>query len=199
MKKILSLILLLTAFMARAEYVKVSEFTDTYGTHNVGVLILESSDPLVVVNFDSSSDDQIMLLYSFSQLNDLITFLKQVKDKFAEWANVAISNNVTEITKRMPLKAPTAVALWEQDGEVCTTGDNVVIEPLFSNDGDSGKKFHIFNAISIADTDNSSITNTVHVNFGNTMQIQGLINALNVQRLRNAAAGRDRTVNDLFK
>lgn len=198
MKKLLSLILMLTAFMARAEFVKVAEFTDTYGTHEVGVLITEKNQ-LVAVDFDSSTDAQITLLYSFSQLNDLISFFKQVKDKYVEWTKVAIDNHVTEITKRMPLESPTAMAVWSANDEVYATNDEVVISPLFSNDGDSGTKFHVFNAISIVDSDNSSVTNTVHLNFSNAMQIQGLINALNPQRLRNAANGRDRTVDQLFK
>lgn len=198
MKKLLSLILMLTAFMARAEFVKVAEFNDTYGTHEVGVLITEKTK-LVAVDFDSSSDAQITLLYSFSQLDDLINFFKQVKAKYVEWSKVALDNHVTEITKRMPLEAPTAMAVWSDNDEVYATNDDVVISPLFSNDGDSGTKFHVFNAISIADSDDSSVTNTVHLNFANAMQIQGLINALNPQRLRNAANGRDRTVDQLFK
>lgn len=200
MKKLLCLIFILSAFVAKAQFVKVSEFTDTYGTHDVGVLNTQNGS-VIVVNFDSASDDQIMMLYDFTQLDDLITFFKQLKDKFSEWTRVALDNKVTEITKRIPLQAPTAMALWEEGDEVYGTEDEVSLEPLFSNDGDSGRKFYVFNAIGLKDSDDPSKTNTVHMNFKNAMQIQGLINALNPQRLRNATRKSTATsdIDALFK
>ncbi|MDE7124915.1 MAG: hypothetical protein K2O12_00325, partial [Muribaculaceae bacterium] len=120
---------------------------------------------------------------------------------YIDWVKVARDNNVDKITKRMPLESPTAVALWYDDDDTYTTTDTVVFNPLFSNLDESGRNFYVFNAVSIKDKDNPSKTNTVHMNFQNSMQLQGIINALNPSRIREAArrATSSSSVDDLFK
>lgn len=199
---VLFVLAMVSVLTSQAEYRKVSTFTDTYRTHEVGVIVNNDGSWFALVDFDSSTDNQISLAYSDSQLEDLQKFFKDLKAKYIEWVNVARENNVAKITKRVPLESPTAVALWSDGNETYATTDTVVFSPLFSNKDDSGRNYYVFNAISIKDKDNGSVTNTVHLSFENAMQLQSIINALNPSRIRDAARqapSSSSSVEDLFK
>lgn len=208
MRKLITLFLFIAiaATSMRAEYRKVATFQDNYNTHEVGVTVTESGNWFILVDFDSKTDNQVSLIYSPGQLDDLYRFFKDLKDKYLEWVKVARENGVDKITKRMPLQSPTAVAMWVNDNDgVSYSTDTMVFEPLFSNTDNSGQKFYVFNVVAVEDKDNSSITYNVHMNFQNAMQLQSVINALNPSRLREAArrpaqrSSSSGNLDDLFK
>ena len=126
-------------------------------------------------------------------INNFRTQLAYCKNKFIEWEQVAKRNNVYDFKKEIDATFPN-VELWWVGLEWCSSHKKNFIKPLFLvNNGDAS-----FGAMGGAKHwNNEFITQTFYMLFETANEIQSLIDALNIPRIKSVLS-RDAQTNALF-
>ena len=115
MKKLLFIIALLMPGVSFAQE-RVAEYHSDYFDKNYEISIsTEKNDPSIVSNVyievaGERERETVTLDYKYPLL--LLSSLKEVRNKYAEWVKVAEDNHVTEMTKEIPVDMPSVTVCW---------------------------------------------------------------------------------------
>lgn len=131
--------------------------------------------------FDENGDTSICLNFDSETIVDFIAFLENVKSKYIEWKNIAIANNVSDMTKEMEFRTPSCTACWFWVDE-WHFSFGVKLKPTFVILDDGRMVVMIIKEFTASD--NRYITNTMYMVWGCEQDIDSMINALNVDEMR---------------
>ena len=195
MKKILLLIActLLTTSMY-AEKI-VATYTMSGTKRNVEAGIDGKGDLNIFIQVVGESSDYVMIRVEGEE--DIKRFRTQLafcKNKFIEWEQVAKRNNVSDFKKEIDARFPN-VEVWWVGLEWYSTNKKNFIKPLFLvNDGDAsfgatGDAFHWANEF---------IFQEFYILFETANEIQSLIDALNITKIKSVLK-RDIETDALFQ
>lgn len=115
MKNFLILFFLLSSISAFAQK-KVAEYhSDFYGKDFNIAISTDKNDPSTISRVyitvaGERLDETVMLEYSHPIL--LLSSLKEIRNKYAEWIKVAEDNHITDMTKEIPIKMPLVTVCW---------------------------------------------------------------------------------------
>lgn len=142
-------------------------------------------------------DDCDYVLIRVEGEEDIKRFRSQLafcKNKFIEWEQVAKRNNVSDFKKEIDARFPN-VEIWWVGLEWCSSYKKNLIKPLFLvNDGDAS-----FGARgAVTHWKNDFITQTFYILFETAAEIQSLIDALNIPKIK-SSLNRDIETDALFK
>ena len=129
---------------------------------------------------DENMKTDICLNFNSETIVDFITFLENVKSKYIEWKNIAVANNVSNMTKEMDFRTPNCTACWYYVNEWYFNFD-VKLKPIFMV-LDDGRIVVMLNKEFTA-SDNRYITNRIYMVWGCEQDIDSMITALNVDAM----------------
>ena len=141
------------------------------------------------------SNKNCSLIISSDKLPEFIAFLKNTKDKYVEWKNIAIENNVTDMTKIMSYTTPICHIGWYYMDKWYFCFDQT-LQPMFMILDDGRMVVTIINEY--ASSENRYITETIYMAFGAESDFDSLINALDEEAMRAVYASKV-NVDVLFK
>ena len=126
------------------------------------------------------SDYVMIRLKGEEDINKFITQLTYCKNKFIEWEQVAISNNVSEVRKEINVTFP-SVEVWWVGLEWYSSYEQNFFRPVFLvNDGDAS-----LGTMGVATHwANEFIDQEFYVLFETANEIQSLIDALNIRKIK---------------
>lgn len=131
---------------------------------------------------DENMDSSICLNFNSDTIADFILFLENVKSKYIEWKNIAIANNVSDMTKEMDYITPRCDVCWLYGGEwFFSFGQK--LKPTFMILDDGRMVVIIYKEFT--SSSNRYITDTIYMAWGCEQDIDSLIKALNVDEMRN--------------
>ena len=195
MKKILFLIAftLLTTSMY-AEKI-VATYTMSGTKRNVEAGIDDKGALNVFIQVVGEYSEYVMIRVSGeADIRKFITQLTYCKNKFIEWEQVAKSNKITDFKKEIDATFPN-VEVWWVGLEWYSSYKMNLIKPLFLiNNGDAS--FGTTGAVT--HWNNEFITQTFFILFETANEIQSLINALDITKIKNAL-NRDMETDALFQ
>ena len=156
---------------------------DDKGALNVFIQVVGDDCEYVLIRVTGEND-----------INKFKTQLAYCKNKFIEWEQVAKRNNVSNFKKEMDATFPN-VELWWVGLEWLSSHKQNFIRPLFLvNDGDAA-----FGAYGTATHwNNEFITQTFYILFETPYEIQSLIDALNITKIK-SSLNRDIETDALFQ
>lgn len=112
MKKLLvSILLVFIATSAFARFVEIGKYTSYMKEYAVNADLEKYS-----IRFDvygSRGSRVLIVLKDAGAIDNFREGLIQVRDKYAEWQRVAIENNVTELTKKIPVAFRPVEMAWD--------------------------------------------------------------------------------------
>ena len=115
MKKLFILICMLCSISTYAQ-TTVTDYHSDYFERDYDIAIAtEKNDPYTIsdVYIDvagKTKRDAVTLDYKNPSL--LLSSLKEVRNKYAEWVKVANDNHITEMTKQIPVDMPSVTVCW---------------------------------------------------------------------------------------
>ena len=156
---------------------------DNNGALNVFIQVVGEYNEYVLVRVTGEKD-----------INIFRTQLAYCKNKFIEWEQVAKINKVTDFKKEIDARFPD-VELWWIGLEWCSSYKQNFIKPLFLvNDGDAS-----FGAYGAATHwNNEFITQSFYILFETAYEIQTLINALDITKIK-SVLNREAQTDALFQ
>ena len=156
---------------------------DDKGTLNVFIQVVGEYNEYVLVRVTGERD-----------ITRFKNQLEYCKNKFIEWEQVAKSNNVYNFKKGIDATFPD-VEIWWVGLEWCSSYKQNFIKPVFLvNDGDAS-----FGATGAATHwNNEFITQTFFILFETANEIQSLINALDIPKIKQML-NRDAQTDALFQ
>ena len=130
---------------------------------------------------DEKNSTNICLNFTSETIVEFKAFLEDVKTKYIEWKNIAIANNVSEMTKEMDFKTPSCTACWYW-GDEWHFSFGVKLKPTFMilDDG----RMIVMLLKEFTASDNRYITNTLYMVWGCEEDIDSMIAALNIDEMR---------------
>ena len=128
-------------------------------------------------------------------LNRFIVQLKECKEKYIEWSNVAKSNNVTTYAKKIDISFPN-VEIWWKGSKWFSSYKRNFFRPLFFVTEDGTATFIVNEEAT--DWDNEFIDTDFFFILGSTKDFDNLINALNPEKIKKALT-QNENIDDLFK
>ena len=182
MKKILLLIAftLLTTSMY-AEKI-VATYTMSGTKRNIEAGIDDKGALNVFIQVVGEDSEYVMIRVTGEEdIKKFISQLSYCKSKFIEWEQVAINNKVSNFKKEINATFPN-VEIWWVGLEWYSSYKQNFIKPLFLvNDGEAS-----FGATGAATHwNNEFITQSFYILFETAYEIQSLINALNITKIKN--------------
>ena len=117
MKKLCTaLILCLVSIMAQGQYIKeIGSYVSCDEEHSIMATNPEESAEFLT--FILAADNQTFLAVTSRDLVHFRQTLLLVKEKYVEWKNVAIDNNVSYDVKEFPYTFPTCRVGWPSNGK----------------------------------------------------------------------------------
>ena len=195
MKKFLLFIAftLLTTIM-HAEKI-VATYTLSGTTRNIEAGIDSKGALNVFIQVVGEDSDYVMLrVTGETDINKFRNQLAYCKKKFIEWEQVAKSNRVSDFKKGIDAIFPD-VEVWWVGLEWYSSYKNNYIKPLFLvNSGDAS--FGAYGAVK--HWNNEFITQSFYILFETANEIQSLIDALNISKIK-ASLNRDMETDALFQ
>ena len=192
-------ILLLIAFTLLATSMYAEKIVATYtmsGTkRNIEAGIDDKGALNVFIQVVGESCEYVMIRVTGEEdIKRFITQLTYCKNKFLEWEQVAKRNNISNFKKEIDATFPN-IEVWWVGLEWCSSYKKNFIKPVFLvNDGDAS-----FGATGAATHwNNEFITQTFFILFETDNEIQSLINALDITKIKNAL-NRDIETDALFQ
>lgn len=156
---------------------------DENGALNVFIQVVGEYSDYVMIRVQGESD-----IIKFK------TQLEYCKQKFIEWEQVAKRNNVYDFKKEINARFPD-IEVWWVGLEWCSSDKKNFIKPLFLvNDGDAS-----FGAYGAAEhRNNEFITESFYILFETANEIQSLIDALDISKIKYSLS-RDAETDALFR
>ena len=144
---------------------------DSKGALNVFIQVVGETSDYVMIRVEGEAD-----------INKFRTQLTYCKNKFIEWERVAKRNNVSDFKKEIDVTFPN-VEVWWVGLEWYSSNKKDFIKPLFVvNDGDAA-----FGTYGLATHwANEFIDQEFYMIFETAYEIQSLINALDITKIKNA-------------
>ena len=156
---------------------------DSEGALNVFIQVVGEYSEYVMIRVSGEED-----------IKTFITQLTYCKNKFIEWEQVAKSNKISDFKKEIDATFP-HVEVWWVGLEWYSSYKMNLIKPLFLvNDGDAS--FGTTGAVT--HWNNEFITQTFYMLFETANEIQSLIDALNISKIK-ASLNRDMETDALFR
>lgn len=144
---------------------------DDKGALNVFIQVVGEYSEYVMIRVSGEAD-----------IRKFITQLTYCKNKFIEWEQVAKSNKISDFKKEIDATFP-YVEVWWVGLEWYSSHKMNLIKPLFLvNNGDAS--FGTTGAVT--HRSNEFITQTFFILFETANEIQSLINALDITKIKNA-------------
>lgn len=201
MKRLLFILLMMCGFVTNVDaQMHFSQWHSSYfpdGDFDIDISSeMEDGEFQIFISVlgDTSNKDCFVIIDN-KDLPAFIAFLKDVKAKYMEWTNVAITNNVKELSKMMPCKSPSCTIGWCYGGDYYFSFYKILC-PFFTilDDG------RMIAAISeeYASSQNEYITEEIYMVFGAESDFDGLIKALDEEAMRAVYASKV-SVDELFK
>ena len=156
---------------------------DDNGALNVFIQVVGEYSDYVMIRVTGEGD-----------INRFKNQLAYCKNKFIEWEQVAKNNKVSNFKKEINATFPN-VEIWWVGLEWYSSFKKNFIKPLFLvNDGDAS-----FGAYGAAEHwQNDFITQSFYILFETPAEVQSLIDALNIPKIKNSLQ-RDRETDALFR
>lgn len=170
-----------------------SYFDKTFDV-KVGNEIKNGVFDIYIYAIDENDNTDICLNFDSNTIVDFKAFLENVKSKYIEWKNIAIANNVSDMTKEMDFKTPSCTACWYWVDEWYFSF-GVKLRPTFMILDDGRMVVMIVKKFTASD--NRYITNTMYMVWECEQDIDSMIEALNIDEMRTMINSRVDT-NQLF-
>jgi hypothetical protein len=173
----------------------VATYTLSGTKRNIEAGIDDNGALNVFIQVVGENSDYVMIRVAGEQ--DIIKFRNQLtycKNKFIEWEQVAKSNKISNFKKPMDATFPN-VEIWWVGLEWYSSYKKNLIKPLFLvNDGDAS-----FGATgAVTHWSNEFINQTFYILFETANEIQSLINALDITKIK-YVLNQEAQTNALFK
>lgn len=115
MKKILFIIALLMPGVSFAQETVADYHCDYFDKDYEISITTEKNDPSTISNVyievaGERQNETVTLNYKYPL--SLLSSLKEVRNKYAEWVKVAEDNHITEMTKQIPVDMPSVTVCW---------------------------------------------------------------------------------------
>lgn len=117
--------------------------------------------------------ETVTLIYKYPTL--LLSSLKEVRNKYAEWVKVAEDNNITEMTKEIPVDMPTVTVGWYGTKWFFSFNKRLNFDFMIL---DSGKKVIVMSA-KVTASSNEYIHQKFYWVFQSVTELDEFINKLN--------------------
>lgn len=115
MKKLLILLFIFCSTGSFAQK-KVADYYSEFWDRGYDIsILLDENDPSTISKVyievaGERKDETVTLNYQSPSM--LLSSLKEVREKYAEWVKVAEENNITEMRKEIPVNMPTVTVCW---------------------------------------------------------------------------------------
>lgn len=161
-----------------------SEFTSTFFvkplTNKIKYTVEKGNLNEICIEFKSDRliDDEIYLVVKNKQLNEFKQYIEFAKQKFIEWKESAIANNVKEINKEIKPPFKNTYSAIFRGSELFYDG-SVKLSAVF---GLNAEKFYliIFTDELVANTNRFITRKQAYLMFGNEQEIDDLLSKLNL-------------------
>lgn len=70
------------------------------------------STQAVQSSFTSTKNAKVRLSFDADEVPKFLEFLERVRDKYAEWSNTAVTNQVRGFSKKMPIEMKSKGGIW---------------------------------------------------------------------------------------
>lgn len=196
MKKLFCLLItLIVVNFAYAEK-KIGSYRLSYfdKEYDIKVSELKNGKFTVYIHTESKGSSQSTLLVESNDLENFITALQTMKDKYVEWSRVAKDNNVTEMSKEIEVKFPKTTVAWF--GSKWYFSFDKKLQPRFviMDDGT-----HVASIVTkFTSSSNRYIDETIYWVFSDPSDIDDLISNLDVNKIL-AELNKSSSDADLFK
>ena len=173
----------------------VATFTMSGTKRNIEAGIDEKGALNVFIQVVGEDSDYVMIrVTGEADINKFITQLTYCKNKFIEWEQVAKSNNVSDFKKEIDATFP-SVEVWWVGLEWWSSHKKDFINPVFVvNDGDAA----FGTAGTATHWNNEFISQSFYILFETANEVQTLIDALDIRKIKNAL-DREAQTNALFQ
>ena len=139
-------------------------------------------------------EKKMLKIQGESDLNSFVQRLRECKEKYVEWSNVAKVNNVTNFLKKFDVSFP-KVEIWWRGSEWFSTYQRDYFKPSFMV-SENGIVFIV--SEEVAHWDNKYIDTDFLFILGSAEDFNSLINALDVEKIKGALAKKE-NIGDLFQ
>lgn len=118
MKKVLSLVILISLFFVNclAEDFSIGSYKNGPGidgkTYSASVRLKDDKIKYVYVFMATGSGQTGYFCFGGKDLNKFYDALCAMKEKFVEWSNTAVENNITSFSKEFDVKMPKGTLFW---------------------------------------------------------------------------------------
>ena len=115
MKKLFVLLFVLCSINSFAQKTVENYHSDYFEKDYEISVSTDKKDPSTITNVyievaGERKNETVTLDYKYPSL--LLSSLKEVRDKYAEWVKVAEDNHITDMTKEIPVNMPTVTVCW---------------------------------------------------------------------------------------
>ncbi len=182
MKKIIVLLLILFVVKSVNAEKKVGSYYCTYFSKSFPIEAALKNNELdnVYVGIEAAKADKAFISIDVKDIESFKTALMSIKDKYAEWCQVAKENNVTDLTKNFDIQMPLVTIAWYHgSGWKFDFGVKLDMKFMIMDDGS-------MIAVSMKDVVSSSnqyIDDTIYFAFGNVADFDGLVSVLNSDKI----------------
>lgn len=142
-----------------------------------------------------SHKDIMLCIKGEDDIKSFVSALRQVKDKFNEWKNVAKANGVTDYNKAIDVTFPNVEIYWRGSSQWYSTYSRNFIKMIFLVD-DKGTAT-VGCGGEAEDWDNEYITENWYFLFSSPYEIDGLIKVLDTEKIKTKLSSKQNT-DDLF-
>lgn len=198
MKKLISVIaFVLVALSVYAQDIVIGEYR--MGASVFPVLAAYDSSNHLLVHFGvkgESSDDLVNIIIQGEK--DIINFKKQfiaLQNKYIEWKNVAIKNDITDMSKMSYIKFPNVKFGWHDGTKWNFNSDTILRFRFIVYESNVIPGTVVY---SIADTGTLGSTQKWYFQFRSEEDMQSLIDLLDVQMIKSKLA-KENNIDALFK
>lgn len=192
MKKIILVLCLLTFILPIKAQQKVGEYTNSYFSKTFSI---EASEENVYIGVQTDLDFRTAYIsVKVDKLELFKTALELARDKFSEWKKIAKDNNITKMSKEMPIDFPDVAVAWLYGGEWEFSFDNKInLAFLILDDGQMVAAW----APIVTSSSNSYIDQKIYFAFADEKDFDDIINQLDGQRILNELL-KNKNKSDLF-
>lgn len=143
---------------------------------------------------DRANDGCCFYFSSSTELTNFIASLNQIKEKFVEWKQVAIDNNVSDVRKPFDIKLPPLTVAWK--GSEWWFAFNQRFTPMFIVTSD-GRPVCVVNK-EVKSSSNQYITEKFYFALSEASDFDDILNAFSDDNIYNLLH-KDEQALDLFK
>jgi hypothetical protein len=197
MKRISFFIIMLSIVSTIMAQKKVDSYYNSYFKTEYDISITEDKNGSLQIYIGVAAkhkSDNAQINIDESNLNDFILFLKNVRDKYAEWSKIAKDNNVEKMAKSFDIVSPRLTICWY--GTKWYFSFDQKLEPDFMI-LDNGKHLAVaYNKVTASS--NEYIDQTTYLAFESVDDINSLIGKLDINKFRSLMK-KENDKRDLFK